>query len=335
MKEQSDILTDTFGRKHTYLRISLTEQCNLRCSYCMPKEGLPQLPKAHLMQADEIFGISKIFVEEGVTRIRLTGGEPLVRKDFPHILEKLATLPVALSITTNGIAIHRHFDLLKHHGVHTINLSLDTLDSDKFQKITFRNYFQEVYDNIFRLLDNGFRVKINVVLMKGVNDNEIVPFINMTRNYPLIVRFIEFMPFDGNQWNREKTVTYQEILSAVQGEFGSDKTIRLEDAPHDTTRNFKINGYEGQFGIIGTVTNPFCDSCNRIRLTANGKLKNCLFSDGESDLLTLYRKGEDIRPLIKGTITKKEAMRAGLSTPEQFNDPQIHMKNRSMIRIGG
>jgi len=205
--KEKNILTDSFGRKHTYLRISLTERCNLRCTYCMPEEGVPLLPKEHLMTADEIFEISKLFVEAGVNKIRFTGGEPLLRKDFPQILENLATLPISMSITTNGITIDRYIDLLKKHNVNTINLSLDTLDADKFKKITFRDYFQRVYDNIFKLIDEGFHVKINVVLMKGVNDNEIVDFINFTKQHLVTVRFIEFMPFDGNEWKREKTVS--------------------------------------------------------------------------------------------------------------------------------
>lgn len=335
MNNTNPILTDSFGRKHTYLRISLTERCNLRCSYCMPQEGVPLLPKEHLMNADEIFEISKLFVEAGVNKIRFTGGEPLLRKDFPQILEQLGSLPVKMSITTNGITVDRYIDLLKKHNVSTINLSLDTLDAEKFKKITFRDYFQRVYDNMFKLMDEGFHVKINVVLMKGVNDDEIIDFINFTKNYPVTVRFIEFMPFDGNEWNREKTVSYKEVLDLVQQHFKEADIIRLQDAPHDTTKNFKIDGHLGTFGIIGTVTNPFCDTCNRIRLTANGQLKNCLFSATESDLLTPFRKGKDISPIIQKAVFGKFAMRGGLSTPEQFEDPKEHTENRSMIRIGG
>ena len=335
MKETSKHITDSHGRTHTYLRISLTERCNLGCTYCMPEEGVPLTPKAHLMNAQEVFEIAKIFVDQGVTKIRLTGGEPLLRKDFPEILSRLATLPVTLSITTNGISIDRHFDLLKTHGVKTINLSLDTLNAEKFKKITFRDYFAEVYRNIFKLLEAGFRLKINAVLMKGVNDDEIMDFIQLSEKYPLIVRFIEFMPFDGNQWNRQKTVSYQEILQQVNAHYGEGKVLRLKDAPHDTTRNFKIEGFKGSFGIISTVTNPFCDTCNRIRLTSNGRLKNCLFSSSETDVLTPFREGKDILPLIQENVGSKFAMRGGLSAPEDFNNPEEHTKNRSMIRIGG
>lgn len=335
MALEDNILTDSFGRRHNYLRISLTERCNLRCAYCMPQEGVPLLPKDHLMNAEEVYAISKLFVDAGVDKIRFTGGEPLLRKDFPLILERLSPLPIQMSITTNGVNVDRYIDLLKMHKVETINLSLDTLDADKFKKITFRDYFQRVFDNMQLLMVKGFRLKINVVLMKGVNDDEISDFIRFTKNHPVIVRFIEFMPFDGNQWNREKTVSYKEILKHLYFTFGEEKIIRLQDAPNDTTRNFKIQDHLGTFGIISTVTNPFCDTCNRIRLTADGKLKNCLFSSTESDLLTSFRNGEDIKPIIHKAVFGKYAMRGGLSTSEQFENPKEHIENRSMIRIGG
>ena len=209
------------------------------------------------------------------------------------------------------------------------------MDAEKFKKITFRDYFQRVYDNLFLLMSEGFNVKINVVLIKGINDNEILDFINFTKNNPINIRFIEFMPFDGNNWNREKTVSLNDILKHVSQNFGEDNIIRLQDAPNDTSRNYKIEGYLGTFGIISTVTNPFCDSCNRIRLTANGQLKNCLFSATESDLLTPFRNGKNIETIIQKAVLGKFAMRGGLSTQEQFEDPKEHTENRSMIRIGG
>ncbi|MHA7129819.1 GTP 3',8-cyclase MoaA [Algoriphagus namhaensis] len=334
MSESQNILTDSFGRKHTYLRISLTERCNLRCSYCMPLEGVPLSPKDHLMNAEEVFEIAKLFVQEGVAKIRLTGGEPLVRKDFPEILTSLATLPVQLTMTTNGVTVDRHLELLKQCGMKSLNLSLDTLDAEKFKKITFRDQFKKVHENMFLLQQEGFLVKINVVLMKGVNEDEILDFIELTRDYPFIVRFIEFMPFDGNNWNREKTVSLREILDLLESNYSADRILRLQDAPNDTAKNYQIQGFKGQFGIISTVTNPFCDSCNRIRLTANGQLKNCLFSQTESDLLNPYREGKSILPIIQKAVGKKFAMRGGLSSPEQFNDPEQH-HNRSMITIGG
>lgn len=300
----------------------------------MPQEGVPLMPRANLMNAEEVFQIARLFADAGVTKIRLTGGEPLVRKDFPEILRSLATLPVELTMTTNGVTIDRHIALLQECGMKTINLSLDTLDAKKFKAITFRDHFQQVYDNMFLLQKSGFKVKINVVLMKGVNEDEIIDFIEFTQKSPFTVRFIEFMPFDGNNWDREKTVSLAEILQLLEKHYGSEQIIRLSDAPNDTAKNYRIKGYVGEFGIISTVTNPFCDSCNRIRLTANGQLKNCLFSQTESDLLTPFRAGEDIHAIIQKAVGRKFATRGGLSSPEEFNDPEAH-HNRSMIRIGG
>lgn len=334
MNTPSSPLTDSFGRKHNYLRISLTERCNLRCSYCMPVDGVKLSPAEHLMNADEIFSIAQSFVKFGVTKIRLTGGEPLIRKDFPKILQTLSTLGVELSITSNAVSIDRHIELLKKTGVKAVNISLDTLSAERFHDITFRNYFDKVYQNILKLIDEGFKVKINAVLMRGVNDDEILDFIAFTKNHAVGFRFIEFMPFDGNQWKREKTVSYQEIMEQIKTAYSKDEIIRLQDAPNDTAKNYTIKGHRGTFAIISTVTNPFCDQCNRIRLTANGQLKNCLFSQKENDLLTALRNQEDIEPIIRKNISSKFAVRSGMEGPE-FEDPKKHQQNRSMITIGG
>ena len=335
MKKQTKLLEDTFGRKHNYLRISLTERCNLRCSYCMPVGGVPLTPAPHLMTAEEIILIAKEFVSLGVTKIRLTGGEPLVRKDFNVILKELAQLPVKLTMTTNAVSIDRHLELLKSCGMSTINISLDTLNAEKFKKITFRDYFDRVYQNIMLLIEEGFEVKLNAVLMKGINDNEIIDFVKLTKELPLKVRFIEFMPFDGNQWNTQKLVAYDHIINTLGGHFGTDGIQRLKDAPNDTAKNYKVKNFSGQFAIISTVTNPFCEGCNRLRLTANGFLKNCLFSNKETDLLTPLRKGAPLQPLIQNAVAKKKAVRAGMASQEAFEDIDAHSKNRSMITIGG
>ncbi|MCC9066086.1 GTP 3',8-cyclase MoaA [Flavobacterium piscisymbiosum] len=329
------ILTDDFGRKHNYLRISLLEKCNLRCTYCMPADGIALSPKASLMTADEIFSIAHTFVENGVDKIRLTGGEPLLRKDFPEIASKLATLGVALSITTNGILIDRHIDVLKQNKINKINLSLDTLISSKFHSITLRNQFEKVVDNLHLLLNNDFKVKVNVVLMKGFNENEIVDFVKLTQHLPLSVRFIEFMPFAGNEWDRSKMISQNEILSELEKTFSSEEIQKLEDEKNFTARTYRIKDFQGDFGIISSITNPFCDGCNRIRLTANGKIKNCLFSNSETDLLTALRNGESITNLISESIKSKKKVRAGMVTLEEIDDPKLHFDNRSMIAIGG
>lgn len=335
MTASKTILTDDFGRKHNYLRISLLEKCNLRCTYCMPADGIELSPKASLMTADEIFSIAQTFVKNGVDKIRLTGGEPLLRKDFPEIASKLATLGVVLSITTNGILIDRHIDTLKRYGINKINLSLDTLIASKFHSVTLRNQFEKVIDNLHLLLNNDFKVKVNVVLMKGFNENEIVDFIKLTQHLPLSVRFIEFMPFAGNEWDRSKMISQNEILAEVENTFSSEEIEKLEDEKNFTARTYRIKGFQGDFGIISSITNPFCDGCNRIRLTANGKIKNCLFSNAETDLLTPFRNGESITNLIYESIKSKKKVRAGMVTLEEIDDPKLHFDNRSMIAIGG
>ncbi|WP_417940438.1 GTP 3',8-cyclase MoaA [Flavobacterium sp. RS13.1] len=335
MTPSKTILTDDFGRKHHYLRISLLEKCNLRCTYCMPADGIALSPKAGLMTADEIFAIARTFVENGVDKIRLTGGEPLLRKDFSEIVSKLSTLEVSLSITTNGILIDRHIDILKQVGIKKINLSLDTLAASKFHSITLRNQFEKVIDNLHLLLNNHFQLKVNVVLMKGFNDNEIVDFINLTESLPISVRFIEFMPFAGNEWDRSKMVSQNEILSQVETFFTFDKIQKLIDEKNFTARTYKIKGFQGDFGIISSITNPFCDNCNRIRLTANGKIKNCLFSNSETDLLSAFRNGESITELISQSVQNKKKVRAGMVTISEMDDPAKHFDNRSMIAIGG
>jgi len=335
MTPSKTILTDDFGRKHNYLRISLLEKCNLRCTYCMPADGIALSPKASLMTADEIFALAQTFVENGVDKIRLTGGEPLLRKDFPEIVSKLSTLETSLSITTNGILIDRHIDVLKQSNIKKINLSLDTLIASKFHSITLRNQFEKVIDNLHLLLNNNFQVKVNVVLMKGFNENEIIDFIKLTEFLPLSIRFIEFMPFAGNEWDRSKMVSQNEILSQVEESFSLDKIQKLEDEKHFTARTYKIKGFQGDFGIISSITNPFCDGCNRIRLTANGKIKNCLFSNSETDLLTPFRNGESITDLISDSIKSKKKVRAGMVTISEIDNPELHLGNRSMIAIGG
>ncbi len=335
MKKNKNILQDTFGRQHSYLRISLTELCNLRCTYCMPAEGIQLSPKSHIMSFDEIYTIAKTFVENGVTKIRLTGGEPLVRKDVHIILKKLASLPVELAISTNAVIADRFIDTFKSCGIQNINVSLDSLNTDKFNQISRRNNFEKVINNIHLLVEKGFNVKLNAVLIKGFNDNEIIDFIKLTKTLPVSVRFIEFMPFDGNKWNKEKMMSYAEVMALVNAEFKHDEVWRIKDAPNDTSKNYKIEGYKGSFAIISSVTNPFCDSCNRIRLTANGRLKNCLFSATESDLLTPLREGKNIEPIIQKAVQSKFKIRGGMDTLKKLEEPKLHGKNRSMIAIGG
>ena len=300
----------------------------------MPESGVPLRPKPEFMTTEEIIAIAKTFVNLGVNKIRVTGGEPLIKKDIANILKQLTSLGVELNLTTNGILVDKYLELFKEIGLKTINVSLDSLNEAVFNDISKRQYFTRILDNIHLLLDHKIEVKINVVLIKGVNDNEIIDFIEWTKDLPIKVRFIEFMPFDGNEWDTSKVVTYHTIIRTVQDTylFSSIKPIKGEK--NDTSKKFKIHNYKGEFGIISSITNPFCDGCNRIRLTADGKIKNCLFSSEEIDLLTSFRKGEDIVPLINNSIGAKHFSRAGI---EAFSDNNIRTfeQNRNMTSIGG
>lgn len=326
------MIVDSYHRIHNYLRISLTDNCNLRCFYCMPEEDYHFTPTSRMMQANEIEALAKIFVVRGVNKIRLTGGEPLVRKDAAAIILSLSKLPVRLTLTTNGTRVHEFVDMLQTAKITSINISLDTLQPDKFELLTRRNQFKTVFDNIHLLISKNFHVKINVVMMKGLNDSEINDFIEWTRNTPVHVRFIEFMPFSGNRWTSNRVFTLQQILDVVKQKYAF---TRLKDEKHATAKKYSIPGHKGTFSVISTMSANFCSDCNRMRLTADGKLKNCLFSQDETDLLTALRNNEDINPLINQNLLRKAEKLGGQFTEdfEHIKTETIH--NRSMITIGG
>lgn len=325
------MIKDGFDRVHNYLRISLTDNCNLRCFYCMPEEDYAFTPAHQLMQEDEILAIARTFVSLGVNKIRLTGGEPLVRKDVAGIIKKLSALPVKLTITTNGTRLHEFADLLEECGIHSLNISLDTLDRDKFHMLTKRDQFERVIENISLMISRGFHVKVNVVVMKGINDNEILDFVRWTRDEPVHVRFIEFMPFSGNKWKGDKVFTWHQIMETITAQYDVEP---IEKEKNDVAKKYSIYKHEGTFSVITTMSAPFCSDCNRMRLTADGRMKNCLFSNFETDLLTPFRKGEDIVPLIHNNISKKmEALGGQFTDLEHVNAEKII--NRSMITIGG
>lgn len=326
------MIEDAFKRKHNYLRISLTSNCNLRCFYCMPEETYMHTPSSAMMQAGEVFELAKLFTGMGVTKIRLTGGEPLVRKDAAEILLSLSQLPVSLALTSNGVRIKEYLPVLQEAGLRSINISLDSLQAGKFHRLTRRDVFDKVWNNIHLLVDQGFHVKVNAVVMKGINDDELADFVGWTKHTPVHVRFIEFMPFSGNRWSSNQVFTWQQILSLIETQYPIQ---RLNDAPNDTAKKYQVPGHAGTFAIISTMSAPFCSTCNRMRLTADGKMKNCLFSTGETDLLTALRKGEDVQQLIQSCISTKARERGG-----QFDQGFEHlqpaaMQNRSMIAIGG
>lgn len=284
------------------------------------------------MQSDEIVTIAGEFVKLGVKKIRLTGGEPLIRKDAADILLSLSQYPVELTLTTNGSRVNEFINVFKEAGIKSINVSLDTLNKDKFFKITRRNNFEKVWCNIQLLINTGFHVKVNAVIMRGVNDNEIPDFIDWTKTQPVHVRFIEFMPFEGNQWNNKKVFSYGEMLDVISDKFSF---IKMKDDANATAKKFKPYNHEGTFAVISTMSEPFCSNCNRLRLTADGKMKNCLFSKGEADILSALRNGDDIVPLIEKCVLQKAESLGGQFDGEYQKIDAAKITNRSMINIGG
>jgi Molybdenum cofactor biosynthesis enzyme len=289
-------------------------------------------PSSLLMQDYEIVAIAEQFVRLGVTKIRLTGGEPLVRKDAKKIISQLSKLPVELTLTTNAYLIDEYLDTIRDAGIHSLNVSLDTLNRNRFLAITKRDHFNKIWNNILLLIKAGFHVKLNMVVMKGINDDELESFVALTKDMPIHVRFIEFMPFDGNQWNKDLVYPYQQMIDRITSAFD---IIKLYDAYADTAKKFQVIGYQGTFAMITTMTMPFCDECNRIRLTSDGKIKNCLFSKEETDLLTAYRKGECIEDLIRNNIMKKHRRLGGQLSPDFQEIDTNQLVNRSMVKIGG
>ncbi len=328
------MFVDTHQRIHNYLRISLTDNCNLRCSYCMPEEEYDFTPANRLMQVDEIVEIAKVFVAGGVNKIRLTGGEPLVRKDAGEIIERLSGLGVKLTMTTNATRVHLFIDAMKSAGMKQVNVSLDTLNADTFILLTKRDLFDRVRSNIDLLLAEGFEVKVNAVVMRGVNDHEISDFVRWSVSSAVHVRFIEFMPFEGNHWDNSRVVTWQQILSVVKAECG-DEIEEIARVPHETVKQYRLKGGKGTFAVISTMSAPFCGDCNRLRLTADGKMKNCLFSRGETDLLGALRRGESIVPLIEANVLAKAAALGGQFGTDLLSVVADDIVNRSMITIGG
>jgi cyclic pyranopterin phosphate synthase len=298
----------------------------------MPDEKISCMPSAQLMQADEIDRMTEIFVRLGVKKIRLTGGEPLVRKDAGKIMRLISKYPVELTLTTNGIRLNEFVTDLEASKIRSVNISLDTLDPDKFLFVTRRKDFQKVRDNIQLMINMGLHVKLNVVAMKGINDNEINDFIEWTRHEPVHIRFIEFMPFTGNAWSSNKVFTWKEILAIIGEKYSF---APLQNKKHDTAKNYQVANHVGTFAVISTMTQAFCGDCNRMRLTADGKMKNCLFSKEETDLLSALRNGGDIEPLIRQCITEKAAERGGQFAARFEDIDPLKIENRSMIAIGG
>ncbi|KAF5313124.1 hypothetical protein D9619_002583 [Psilocybe cf. subviscida] len=327
-------LTDTFNRQHNYLRISLTERCNLRCFYCMPSEGIELSPDGKLLTNEEMLRLATLFVKSGVTKIRLTGGEPTVRKGISEIIASLNELRQyglqSIGMTSNGLALHRRLPQLVENGLTHLNLSLDTLDPFKFELITRRRGHEAVLKALdVALASNLTSVKLNVVVIKGLNDAEVLDFVEMTKDKDLSVRFIEFMPFTGNKWDQKKMVPSSELLERIQARHPT--VARAPDELNDTARSWLIPGYKGTFGFISSMSDHFCASCNRLRLTADGQIKVCLFDAKEVSLRDRLRAGasdNDLLQTIGTAVSGKKEKHAGMQDIDVVT-------NRPMILIGG
>lgn len=330
------MLVDSFGRQHTYLRISLTERCNLRCTYCMPVDGVPLTPPDSLLTSDEIVRLASIFAANGVTKVRLTGGEPLVRKDFTAIAHSIGHLPgvETLAMTTNGLVLKRHIEALHAARVSALNISLDTLVAPKFELIARRKGHGNVLAGLHAAVDAGFRsVKLNVVVMNGVNDDEITDFCDLTKENAIDVRFIEFMPFTGNRWNDQRFVSYADMLTTIGEHYG--ELTRASDTGSDTCKHYRIPGHAGRIGFITSMTNHFCGTCNRLRITADGNIKVCLFGAEEVSLRDALRDGatdDEITTIVSSALAGKHYALGGNSDMYAI---AANKDNRSMLTIGG
>uniref|UniRef100_A0AAX7VTT6 Molybdenum cofactor biosynthesis protein 1 n=1 Tax=Astatotilapia calliptera TaxID=8154 RepID=A0AAX7VTT6_ASTCA len=326
----SAFLTDNFGRRHNYLRISLTEKCNFRCQYCMPEEGVKLTPRGQLLSTSEVLTLARLFVQEGVDKIRLTGGEPLIRPDVLHIITELRKLEglKTIAMTTNGMNLARLLPNLKDAGLDLINISLDSLVPAKFEFIVRRKGFHKVMEGVEKAIELGYSpVKINCVVMRGLNEDELLDFAALTEKKPLEVRFIEYMPFDGNKWNFKKMVSYQEMLDRIRQKWPDLE--KLQAGQTDTAKTFKVPGFKGQLGFITSMSDHFCRSCNRLRITADGNLKVCLFGNSEVSLRDVLRSGasdEELLQIIGAAVGRKKKQHAGMFSISQ-------MKNRPMILI--
>ncbi len=324
-------LVDGFGRVHRDLRISVTDRCNFRCTYCMPAEGLDWMAREDLLTYEELTRVARVCVERfGFNGIRLTGGEPTVRANLPVLIEQLSSLGVDLSLTTNGTTLTNLAPALVSAGLERINISLDSLKRERFEQITRRDELDKVLEGIDAAVSAGLApVKINCVVMRGVNDDEIVDFARFGRERGVTVRFIEFMPLDAQgEWTNEQVVTKAEIVAAIGDVFPLEPVAERESDPAARWRY--VDG-GGEFGVIPSVTEAFCESCDRVRLTADGMLRHCLFATRELDLRTLLRNEATDDDLAAAITAEVGAKWAG----HQINQVHFIRPARSMSQIGG
>ncbi len=327
-------LRDTFGRVADDLRISVTDRCNFRCVYCMPAEGMRWLPRDEVLNFDEIVQVTRILVEHcGVRTLRLTGGEPLVRKGIEELTARLAAIDPSLdmAMTTNGILLREKASALRAAGLKRLNVSLDTLHADRFRNLARRDALDRVLDGLQAAREAGFSpLKLNMVVMRGQNDDEVVDFARLARREGYEVRFIEFMPLDADgAWTPESVVASREIIEAIDREFPLQPVAN--DRPAPATRFRFRDGSPGSIGVIPSVSDAFCKICNRLRLTADGHLRTCLFSIQEHDVKALLRRGAsdlEIRDFVVAAVWQKEE-------GHKIGQPDFVRPARSMSQIGG
>lgn len=327
-------LVDTFGRVHDNLRISVTDRCNIRCFYCMPAENVQFMNRAHLLTFEEIEAFVRIVAPLGVRKLRLTGGEPLVRRELPVLIERLVKIEGIrdIGLTTNGILLAEQADDLKRAGLSRINISLDALDPKLFEEITRRTGYEKVIEGIEAARRVGFDpIKINAVSVRGMTESQIVPFGKFARETGVEVRFIEFMPLDAdNAWERDQVLFASEILETLSREIAPLVPLPGND-PSAPATDFQFEDGIGRIGMIASVSQPFCQNCNRFRLTADGKIRNCLFSLEETDIKTLLRENAPAETIVEAVRQSISAKKAG----HQINSADFIQPDRPMYSIGG
>jgi len=333
-------LQDKHGRTFNYVRIAVTEKCNLRCTYCMPEEGVDFQGREKILATDEIIRIIGVLARMGTHKVRFTGGEPTVRKDIAKIIEGAANTPGVRSVfmTTNGLLLERYAKDLLNAGLTGLNISLDTLEEEKFLRITRRKGLQKTLDNIQLAIDTGFSsIKVNNVLMRGFNEDELPQFCELTKDWPITVRFIEFMPFDAHQiWDTGEHFASAETIIRTMNDLypGIEKTSGTKTEHHI----FKVPGYAGKIAVIPAFTRSLCGNCTRIRLTADGSVRNCLYSDEEYDLRDVMRAGcsdDDIASVFRKAFSEKavDGWEAKKKSIQKVSVAQIGRV--SMTQIGG
>ncbi|MHA2030213.1 MAG: GTP 3',8-cyclase MoaA [Candidatus Kariarchaeaceae archaeon] len=327
-------MIDNFGRVASNLRISVTDKCNLRCSYCITNDNNNWAQTKDLLTFSEIIRLVNLFAQLGVIQLRITGGEPLVRPGVPNLIKNLRSIPgiKRISMTSNGVLLADKIDELVNAGLSSINISLDTLDARKFQQITGKNHFDIVFNSILKAKKSDLRVKVNVVAIKDFNDMEVLEFTKFAIKHDITVRFIEFMPFRDNRWSIDNLVSVNEIKSIISKKY----TLLPEPLEHSaqTSRVFNIKGFKGRVGLIASVTESFCQFCNRLRLTADGNLRSCLNSKNEAHLRELIRSGISNKELTEIIVN---AVRNKPKEHDDFLDPEYQppKDDREMMRIGG